>query len=118
MTIEGITEAIQDSIVVETKAINQEVITQTITLGSTSLIFDNKIYLLVTMVIDLLNPLNRPSLSKTHIEILNQILNNNLHRHKNSNSHNKALASMHQTEITLYNKDNQNLTIFSNNQIK
>ena len=34
------------------------------------------------------------------------------------NSHNKALASMQQTEITLNNKDNQSLTIFSNSQIK
>ena len=52
---------------------------------------------------------------KTHIEIMNQILNNN--HHHNSNSH-KVLASIHQVEITIYNKDNQNLTIFSNNQIK
>ena len=45
-----------------------------------------------------------------------QILNNNHHHH--NNSHNKMLASIHQVEITIYNKDNQNPTIFSNNQIK
>ena len=118
MTIERITGVIEDLIVLETKAINKEVITQTITLGSTSLNFNSKIHLLVTMVIDLHNPFNRHSLSKTHIEIMNQFLNKNRHHHKNSNSHNNALASMHQTEISLYNKNDQSLTIFSNNQMK
>ena len=117
MIIERITEAIQDSMVLETKAINQEVATQTIILGSTSLTINNKIHLLAVMAIDSLNHTNKPSLSKTHIEIMNQNLNNNHHRHNNSNSH-KVLASKHQVEITIYNKDNQNLTIFSNNQIK
>ena len=64
-----------------------------------------------------LNHTNKPSLSKTHIEIMNQLLNNNHHHHNNSNSHNILLASIHQVEITIYNKDNQDLTIFSNNQI-
>ena len=63
-----IVEAIKDSMVLETEGINQEV-AKTIVLGSTSLIFNNKIHILVTMVIDLLNPTNRTSLSKTHIEI-------------------------------------------------
>ena len=44
MIIEGITDAIQDSMVLETKAINQEVATQTIDLGSTSQIFNNNTY--------------------------------------------------------------------------
>ena len=101
MIIEKLTEAIQDSMILEIKDINQEVVTQTIILGSTSLIFNNKIHLLVTMVIDLLNLTIKPSLSNTHIELMNQILNNNCHHHNNSNSHNKALASMHQTEITI-----------------
>ena len=48
---------------------------------------------------------------------MNQISNNNHHLNNNSNSH-KVLASIHQVEITIYNKDNQNLTIFGNNQIK
>ena len=74
------------------------VATQTIILGSTSLIFNKKIHLLVTMLIDLLNPTNRHSLSNTNIEILNQILNNNHPHHNNSNSHNKARASVHQTK--------------------
>ena len=117
MIIERITEAIQDSMVLETNAINQEVATQTIILGSTSLTINNRIHLLAVMAIDSLNHTNKPSLSKTHIEILNQILNNNYHHHNNSNSH-KVLASIHQIELTIYNKDNQNLTIFSNNQIK
>ena len=118
MIIEQITEAIQDSMVLETKAINHEVATQTIILGSTSLTINNKIHLLVSMVRDLHNPTNRHSLSKTHIEIMNQISNNNYHHHNNSNSHNKVLACIHQVEITIYNKDNQNLTILNNNQIK
>ena len=117
MIIERITEAIQDSMVLETKAINQEAATQTIILGSTIQIFNNQTHLLATMVIDSLNHTNKPSLSKTHREVMNQILNNN-HHHHNSSSHNKALASMHQIEITLYNKGNQKLKIFSNNQIK
>ena len=103
MIIERKTEAIQDSMVPETNAINQEVANQTITLGSTSLIFNNKIRLLVTMVIDLHNRTNRHSLSKTHIEIMNQILSNNHHHHNNSHSHNKVLACIHQVEITIYN---------------
>ena len=118
MIIERKPEAIQDSMVLETKAINQEVATQTVILGSTSLVFNNKIRLLVTMVIYLHNRTNRHSLSKTHMEIMNQILNNNHHHHNMSNSQNKVLASIHQVEITIYNKNNQNLTIFSNNQIK
>ena len=118
MTIERITEATEYLVVIETKAINQEEVTPTITLGSTSLTINSKKHLLITMVIDSLNPTNKPSLSKTHIEKINQILTNNHHHHNNSNSHNKALASMHQTEISIYNNDNQNLTIFSNNQIK
>ena len=64
MIIEKITEAIQDSMVLEIKAISEEVATQTIILGSTSLIFNNKIHLLVTMVIDLHNPTNRHSLQQ------------------------------------------------------
>ena len=99
-----ITEAIQDSMFLETKAISQEVFAQIIILGSTNLTINNKIHLLVTMVIDSLNPTNRPSLSKTHIQKRNQILNNNYHN--SSNSYNKALVSMHQTEITLFNRDN------------
>ena len=118
MIIEGITEAKQDSMVLETEAFNQEVATQTIILDSTSLIFNNKIHLLVTMVIDLHNPTNRRSLSKTHIEIMNQISINNHHHYNNCNGHNRAQASIHQVEITIYNKDNLNLTIFINNQIK
>ena len=120
MIIERITEAIQDSMVLETKAINQEVATQTIILGSTSLTINNKIQQQNTsvMAMDSLNHTNKPSLSKTPIEIMNQILNNNHHHHNNSNSHNKVLASIHQLEITIYNKDNQNPTIFNNNQIK
>ena len=118
MITERITEEIQDSMVLETKAINQEVATQTIILGSTSLTINNKIHLLAAMAIDSLNHTNKPSLSKTPIEIMNQILNNNHHHHNNSNSHNKVLASIHQVETTIYNKDNQNPTIFSNNQIK
>ena len=73
MTIEGITEAMQDSMVLETKAINKEVVFQTIILVSTSLTINNKINLLVTMVIDLPNHRNIRSLSKIHIEIINQI---------------------------------------------
>ena len=42
MTIEGITEAMQDSMVLETKAINKEVVFQTIILVSTSLTINNK----------------------------------------------------------------------------
>ena len=118
MITERITEAIQDSMVLEAKAINQEVATQTIILGSTSLTINNKIHFLAVMAIDSLNHTNKPSLSKTPIEIMNQILNNNHHHHNNSNSHNKVLASIHQVEITIYNKDNQNPTIFNNNQIK
>ena len=118
MIIERITEAIQDSMVRETKAINQEVATQTIILGSTSLTINNKIHLLAAMAIYSLNHTNKPSLSKIHIEEMNQILNNNHHHHNNSNSHNKVLASIHHVEITIYSKDNQNLTIFSNKQIK
>ena len=118
MIIERITEAIQDSMVLETKAINQEVATQTIILGSTSLTIINKKHLLAVMAIDSLNHPNKPSLSKTHVEIMNQVLNNNHHHHNNSNSHNKVLASIHQVEICIYNKDNQNPTTFSNNQIK
>ena len=118
MITERITEAIQDSMVLETKAINQEVATQTIILGSTSLTINNKIHLLAVMAIDSLNHTNKPSLSKTPIEIMNQISINNHHLHNNSNSHNKVLASIHQVEITIYNKDNQNPTIFNNNQIK
>ena len=118
MIIERITEAKQDSMVIETKAINQEVATQTIILGSTSLTVNNKIHLLAIMAIDSLNHTNKRSLSKTHIEIMNQILNNNHHHHNDNNSHNKVLASVHQVEITIYNKDNQNLTIFNNIQIK
>ena len=104
--------------VLGTKAINQEVATQTIILGSTSLTINNKIHLSTVMAIDSLNHTNKPSLSKTPIEIMNQILNNNHHHHNNSNSHNKVLASIHQAEITIYNKDYQNPTIFNNNQIK
>ena len=96
----------------------QEEVTQTMTLGSTNLTINSKIHLLATMVIDSLNPTNKPSLSKTHIETMNQILNNNHHHHNSSNSHNKALASIHQVEITIYNKGNLSLTIFNNNQIK
>ena len=118
MIIERITEAIQDSMVLENKAINQEVAIQTIILGSTSLTINNKIHLLAALAIDSLNHTNKPSLIETHIEIMNQILKNNHHHHNNSNSHNKVLASIHQVEITIYNKDNQNLTIFSSNQIK
>ena len=66
MIIERITEAIQDSMVLETKNINQEVATQTIILGSTSQIFKNKTHLLATMVKGLHNPTNRHSLSKTY----------------------------------------------------
>ena len=98
MVIKRITEALQDSMVRETKAINQNVATQTIIPGSTSLIFENKIHLLVFLLLDLLNPTNRPSLSKTNIEIMNQILSNNCHHHNDSNSNNKALACMHQTK--------------------
>ena len=101
MIIERKTEAIQDSMVLETKAINQEMATQTIIIGSTSLIINNKIYLLAAMAIDSLNHTNKSSLSKTHIEIMNQILNNNHHHHNNSNSHKKVLASIHQVEITI-----------------
>ena len=46
MIIERITEAIQGSMVPEAKAINQEVATQTIILGSTSLTINNKKHLL------------------------------------------------------------------------
>ena len=107
MIIERITEATQGTMVLETKAINQEVDTQTIILGSTSLIFNNKIHFLVTMVIDLLNPTNKPSLSQTHIKVMNQILNTNCHHHYNSNSHNKALASMHQTNNSLQQRQSK-----------
>ena len=107
MVIERITEAIQDSMVLETKAINQELATQTIILGSKSLTINNKINFLAVMAIDSLNHTNKPSLSKTHIEIMNQILSNIHHHHNNSNSHNKVLASIHQVEITIYNTDNQ-----------
>ena len=117
MIIERITEAIQDSMVLETKAINQEVATQTIIVGTTSLTINSKIHLLAAMAIDSLNHTNKPSLSKTHIEIMNQILNNNDHHH-NNNSHTQVLASIHQVEITIYNEDNQNLTILNSNQIK
>ena len=58
MIIERITEAIQDSMVLETRAINQEVATQTIILGSTSLTINNKIHLLAVMAIDSLNHTN------------------------------------------------------------
>ena len=78
MIIERITEAIQDSMVLEAKAINQEVATQTIILGTTSLTINNKIHPLATMVIDSLNHTNKPSHSKTHIEIMNQMLNNHI----------------------------------------
>ena len=118
MIIERNTEAIQDSMVLKTKTINQELATQTIILGSTSLTINNKIHCLATMVIDSLNHTNKPSLSKTHIEIMNQILSNNHHHHNNTNSHKNVLASIHQVKITIYNKDNQNLTIRINNQIK
>ena len=111
MIIEKITEAIQD-LVLETKAINQEVATQTIILGSTSLTINNKIHLLAVMAIDSLNYTNKLSLSKTILEIMNQILNNNHHHHNNSNSHNKVLVSIHQVEMTIYNKDNQKPTLF------
>ena len=43
--IERITEATQDLVVLETNAINQEKVTQTITLGSTSLTINSKIHL-------------------------------------------------------------------------
>ena len=80
MIIERITEAIQDSLVVG------------------SLIIKNQIHLLATMAIYLFNHMNKRSCSKIQIETMNQILNNN---HNNSNSHNKTLTCMHQTEITL-----------------
>ena len=73
MPIERITEATEYLVVLETKAINQEEVTQTITLVSTSLTINSKIHLLITMVIDSLNPTNKPSLSKTHVEKINQI---------------------------------------------
>ena len=101
MTIGRTTEATQYSLVLETNAINQKVVTPTLILGSTSLIINNKIHLLVTMVIDSLNPTNRPSyIFKVHIGIMNQILKNNPQT-ISSISHNKALASLHQTEINL-----------------
>ena len=115
MIIERLTEATQDSMVLESKAINQERVTQTITLGSTSLTIHNKINLSIIMVIYSLNSTNKSSLSKKHIEIIKQILNNN-HLNKSSNIDNKALGFMHHPETTLLNRDNQNLTIFSNNQ--
>ena len=59
------------------------------------------------MVIDLLNPTNKPSLSQTHIKVMNQILKTNRHHHYNSNSHNKVLASMHQTNNSLQQRQSK-----------
>ena len=69
MIIERKTEVTQDIMFRETKAINQEVVTLTRIQDSTSLIINNTKPLLAITAISPLNHMNKPSLSKIHIEI-------------------------------------------------
>ena len=90
-------------------------VTQAIILGPTSLTVNNKIHILVTIVMDSLNSTNNPSLNKIHRNIEPNLEQQSTQHQQQQPQHG---AFMHQTEITFCNRDNQNLTMFGNNQIK